>query len=113
LAVRLAQLAYQRDPAYGNGALASLMGTFETARAGGSSAKALLYFDQGIAMDSKKNAAPLVSKAEGFSLPAGDRAEFETLLRQALVISADRQDLQNVVMRERAQWLLSNAEDLF
>ena len=113
LAVRLARLAYEQVPSYGNGALASLMGTFEAARAGGSQAQALRYFDQSISLDAMRNAAPFVAKAEGVSLPGGNRAEFESLLRKALTISAVRTDLQNAVMRERAQWLLSNVEDLF
>jgi predicted anti-sigma-YlaC factor YlaD len=40
LAIRLAGLAWQRSPGYGDGALASLMGSFEVARPGGSVATA-------------------------------------------------------------------------
>jgi predicted anti-sigma-YlaC factor YlaD len=113
LAVRLAQLAYARDPHYGNGSLASLMGTFEAARTGGSNAQALMYFDQAIALGANRSAGPLVAKAEGVSLPSGNRIEFETLLQQALAVGVAHPDMQNVVMRERAQWLLGNADDLF
>ena len=113
LAVRLAHLAYAKDPHFGNGSLASLMGTFETARAGGSSARALVYFDQAIALGSALNAGSLVAKAEGVSLPNGNRPEFESLLRQALAVSIAHPDMQNAVMRERAQWLLGIADDLF
>jgi len=35
------------------------------------------------------------------------------LLRQAVAISAANPDLPNSVMRERALWLLDNADDLF
>lgn len=113
LAVRLAHLAYAKDPHYGNGSLASLMGSFETARAGGSSAQALIYFDQAIALGATLSAGPLVAKAESVSLPNGNRPEFETLLRQALAVSIAHLDMQNAVMRERAQWLLAIADDLF
>ena len=51
--------------------------------------------------------------AESIALPANDRKAFEALLRQALDIAAKRRDLQNGVMRERAQWLLDTAEDRF
>lgn len=113
LAVRLAHLAYAMEPQYGNGSLASLMGTFETARAGGSSAQALIYFDQAIALGAKFSASALVAKAEGVSLPSGNRPEFESLLRQALAVSSAHPNVQNAVMRERAQWLLGIADDLF
>jgi predicted anti-sigma-YlaC factor YlaD len=113
LAVRLAQLAYDKQPEYGQGALAGLMGSFEAARPGGSSAQAMRYFDQAIALGGSRNAGPLVAKAEGVALPAGDRAAFESLLRQALTVSQQQPDIQNAVMRERARWLLSSADDLF
>jgi len=113
LAVRLARLAWQKNPGYGDGALASLMGSFETARPGGSRQQALLYFDQAIAVSAGKSAGPFVAKAESIALPAGDRAAFEALLHQALLASDARRDLPNEVMRERAQWLLETADDIF
>jgi predicted anti-sigma-YlaC factor YlaD len=113
LAVRLAQLAYAKDAGFGSGSLASLMGSFESARAGGSSAQALKYFNQAIDFGAGRSAGPLVAKAEGVSLPQGERVAFEALLRQALAVSAAHPDMQNAVMRERALWLLSNADDLF
>lgn len=113
LAVRLAHLAWAVSPDYGSGALASLMGTFEAARPGGSRAQAAQYFDQAIAAGAGKNAGPLVAKAESMALPAGDRPAFDALLKQALTASEMQHDLQNTVMRERAQWLLDTADDLF
>jgi hypothetical protein len=113
LVVRLAQRAYAQNPAYGNGALASLMGTLELARAGGSSAQALAYFDQAIALAADRSAGPWVAKAEGTAQAAGDRSAFEALLRQAIAIADTHPDMQNAVMRERALWLLSIADDLF
>lgn len=113
LAMRLAELAWQTVPHFGHGALASLMGQFEAARAGGSQAKALAYFDQAIAAGGAHNAGPYVAKAEAIAQPAGDRAAFEALLKQALSVSAERTDLANQVMRQRAQWLLDMADDLF
>jgi len=113
LAIRLAHLAWKKYPSYGDGALASLMGSFETARSGGSHQQALVYFDQAIAASAGKSAGPFVAKAEGIALPAGERPAFEALLRQAIVASDARHDLQNAVMRERALWLLTTADDLF
>jgi predicted anti-sigma-YlaC factor YlaD len=113
LAIRLAELAWHAAPAYGHGSLASLMGTFEANRPGGSAAQATLYFDQAITLGAGRNAGVLVAKAEAVALPAGDRPAFENLLKQALAASELQLDLSNLVMRERALWLLESAEDLF
>lgn len=113
LAVRLATLAWKSKPDHGDGALASLMGSFEAARPGGSMRQALAYFDQGIALGAGRNAGAFVAKAEGWALPSNDRSAFEALLRQALTASDARRDLSNGVMRERALWLLEAADDLF
>lgn len=112
-AVRLARMAWERNPVHGDGALASLMGSFEAARPGGSARQAALYFDQAIAASAGRSAGPFVAKAESLALPAADRREFESLLRKALAISAQRPDLPNEVMRERALWLLDTADDRF
>ena len=112
-AIRLARLAYQTAPAHGQGALASLMGSFEAARPGGSRQQAARYFDVAITLGAGKSAGAFVAKAESIALPAGDRPAFDALLRQALAASASRADLQSAVMRERALWLLATADDLF
>ncbi len=113
LAIRLARLAWEKQPDHADGALSSLMGTFETARPGGSQQQAVTYFDRAISASRGKSAGAYVGKAEGIFLPAGDRPSFEALLRQAIVASAARRDLENTLMRERAQWLLDSADDLF
>jgi len=58
-------------------------------------------------------AAALLVRAEDIALPAGDRAGFEALLRQALAAVGPRRDLNSQVMRERAQWLLDTIDDRF
>ena len=115
-AVRLTQLAWQADPAWGQGALTGLLATFEASRPGGSQPQALAWFDQAIAQGGGNNAGALVGKAEGYAQPAGDRALFESLLKQAVAIKDapdSPQALQNEVMRRRASWLLEQAPDLF
>jgi hypothetical protein len=89
------------------------MGTLEGAKVGGSRQKALAYYDQAIAFGKGQEAGPFVAKAEGVALPAEDRKQFEQLLKQAIDISQQHRSLQNEVMRERAQWLLSSVDDLF
>lgn len=116
LAVRLAQLAWQTDPTWGQGSLTSLLATFEAARPGGSQQQALAWFDLAIEQSAGRSAGTYLAKAEGVTLPAGDRAQFESLLQQALAIhdAADSPLLtQNKVMRRRARWLLERAADLF
>ncbi len=113
LSMRLAELAWQVDPNYGQGALASLMGTLEGAKVGGSRQKALAYYDQAIVLGQGQEAGPFVAKAEGVALPAEDRKQFEQLLKRAIDISQQHRSLQNEVMRERALWLLSSVDDLF
>lgn len=116
LALRLARLAWAADPAWGRGALTGLLASFESSRPGGSQKQALIYFDQAIAQAGTQGVGALVSKAEGYAQPAGDRALFEQLLRQALAIADDGDDgqaLLNEVMRRRARWLLAKADDLF
>ena len=69
--------------------------------------------DAAIVAGAGKSAGAYVAKAESIALKAGDRPAFEALLRQALRVSAEHRDLPNEVMRERAQWLLATADDLF
>ena len=116
LAIRLAELAWVADPAWGEGALTGLLGSFEAGRPGGSQSRALAYFDQAIAQSGGKDAGAYLGKAEGYALPAGDRPLFEQLLNQALAIKDEAlspRALQNEVMRRRARWLLERADDLF
>jgi hypothetical protein len=113
LAIRLAQLAYDIQPEHGQGSLAVLMAQFELARPGGTAAAAERYL--AVADRASDTAAPatLVARAELLALPAGDRAAYEKLLRQALAVSVERRDLTSQVLRARAQWLLDTLDDRF
>ena len=116
LAIRLAELAWHADPTFGDGNLASLMGSFEAARPSGSPARAARYFDDAIRLSGGRSAGAWVAKAEGVAQPAGDKAAFVALLRQAIAVQdspASPHALANEVMRRRARWLLGNADDLF
>ena len=113
LAYRLATLAWKLNPNYGNGGLSSLMGSFESAQPGGSLVKATQYFDAAITISQGKNAGPYIAKAEGIALAQGEREAFEILLKKAIDTSDKHPDLSNTLMRERAQWLLQTADDLF
>lgn len=115
LVVRLAAVAQRADPEWGDGAMTSLRATLEAARPGGDRIMASRWFDSAITRAQGKLVAPYVAKAESIALPAGQREEFEFLLKQALTVPAGSgpNTLQNTVMRQRAAWLLNQAPDLF
>lgn len=113
LSIRLAERAHATAPDHGDGALASLMGTLEAARPGGSPARALAYFDQALQLGQGRQAGALLAKAEGWAQPAGDKTAFAALLDEALAVSARHPSLANDAARRRAQWLLAQIDDLF
>ena len=115
-AIRLARLAWLADPAWGDGTLASLMGSFEAARPGGSARQAEAYFDEALRLAAGRSVGAFVAKAEGVAQPAGDKAAFLDLLHQAEAVRdapGSPLTLANEVMRRRARWLAENADDLF
>jgi hypothetical protein len=112
-AMRLARLAWQRRPEFGDGGLATLMGTFETARPGGTAKQAQAYYDQALAGSQGRSAGPLVAQAETLALAAGDRPRFEALLQRALAVAQTRRDLTNEAMAQRARWLLDTVDERF
>jgi hypothetical protein len=79
LAIRLAELAWAVDPAWGDGALTGLLGSFEAGRSAGNAQRALSYFDQSIAQSAGRSAGAYLAKAEGYAQPAGDRALVRTI----------------------------------
>lgn len=116
LAIRLAELAWAADPNWGAGALTGLLGTFESARPGGNLQRALVYFEQSITQADGRSVGAYLAKAEGYALPAGDRALFEQLLAQALAVKDEAGSsfaVQNEVMRRRARWLQEKTGELF
>lgn len=113
LAIRLATLAWAKDPHFGNGGLTSLLGTFEASRTGGSLLIADQYFDQAIAQSRGQSASPWVSKAENIAIQKQDKQAFTQWLQSAIRISEMHRNLENEVMRERASWLLEMVDDLF
>jgi predicted DNA-binding ribbon-helix-helix protein len=110
--LKLAQMAWQANPKFDHGALASMMGTLELARPGGKTANAEKYFDLGIQWR-KDQIAPLVSKAENWAVATQDQDTFKKLLNQAIENAKDKTDLTNTVMVRRARWLLTETDNLF
>jgi predicted anti-sigma-YlaC factor YlaD len=54
-----------------------------------------------------------VAKAESWAIAQQDRAAFEALLNKAIEISQTQRSLASQIMRARAQWLLSQVDDIF
>ena len=112
-AIILAKLAWLKQPDFSQGALSSLMGTFEAARPGGSATQAAAYFEQAVVAAQGQSAGVYVAQAESLALPKGDRASFDALLHKAVQVASLHRNLPNDIMRERATWLLGMADDLF
>lgn len=111
-AVALARAAYATTPDHGQGALASLLGSLEAGRPGGSLAQAQHYFERAQAAG-RNRPGVRVAMAEALALPAGQRDTFEALLREALALPVPPGDLDAQVMQRRARWLLARTDDLF
>jgi hypothetical protein len=112
-AILLARLAWETEPDWGQGALASLMGNFELARPGGSRTEALRHFDRAIVLAANQSAGPWVAKAEAIALAEGDRESFERFLLRGMEIAANAPSLHNQAMLAQARWLMANADELF
>jgi hypothetical protein len=110
--LRLAELAWQIDPQFDQGALASMMGILELAKPGGKPEAAEKYFDLAIQWRGLQ-VAPLIAKAENWAVATQNKDAFSLLLNQAIALSKGQNDLTTTVMRRRAQWLLDNTDNLF
>jgi predicted anti-sigma-YlaC factor YlaD len=115
----LVHRAMATDPGTGDGALHTFLISYEAARpAGGPAAMALArrHFDVAIARSGGLDAAPRVALAEAVARTGSGRAEFESLLRDALAVDPDRapsRRLANLVSQRRARWLLTQTDNLF
>lgn len=111
--------AYELNSDYDHGAIDQFLITYEPARQGikGDFAeRCKLHFDRSVQLTDGQTAAPYVAYAESVSIQKQNRAEFESLLNQALAINPNARmewRLSNIVMQRRATWLLSREDDLF
>ena len=111
--------AYALNPDYEHGAIDQFLISYESARQGVKgdyAARSRMHFDRAISLSKGKLASPYVAYAESVSLPKQNRTEFDSVLRQALAVNPDSRvewRLSNVVMQQRALWLLSREDELF
>ena len=110
--------ALELDEAYDAGAIHSFLIAYEMVRPGATDppeVRARRHFDRAVELTSGQHAGPFVSLAENVAVTRQDRAEFQSLLNQALAVNADARPewrLVNLVMQRRARWLLAHVDDL-
>ena len=111
--------ALELDETFGAGAIHGFLITYEMARqgsAGDPAVRSRLHFDRAVVISKGQLASPYVSYAEAVSLSHQNRAEFERMLKDALAIDVNAKPewrLENLVMQQRARWLMSKVPDLF
>ncbi len=111
--------ALELDETYDYGAIHSFLITYEMSRAGGKgdpAARSLQHFERAMSLGNNAQASPLVAYAEAVCVQQQNRAQFQTLLQQALAIEVNARPefrLVNVVMQRRARWLLGRIDELF
>ncbi len=111
--------AYELDPDYADGTIDDFYILYYAslpADLGGSAEKAREHFRLAVEKSDGQNASPYLSLATTLSIQNQDLEEFENLLNTALEIDVDKNPetrLMNVIMQDKAEWLLQNKEDFF
>lgn len=107
------------DPDFDHGALHTFLIGYEINRpnpAADAIERARNHFTRAVELSSGLQAEPYVSLAESVAVARRDRTEYETLLKRALAVDADRKPewrLANLVAQRRARWLLARVDTLF
>jgi len=111
--------ALQLDEAWDAGAIHTFLISYELNRPqrnGDPVTRARAHFQRAVELSEGQQAAPYVALAESVCVSVQNRAEFERMLKQALAIDVNARPqwrLANVVMQQRARWLLSRTDQLF
>ena len=83
---------------------------------GGSPDSARTHFERAVSLSKGTRASPYVTMAQSVSVLTQNRSEFDRLLHQALAVDpeAERsQRLANLVLQQRARFLLGREDELF
>jgi hypothetical protein len=113
----LAERALALDETWNRAALHELMITVESQdeAMGGSEARARRHFARAVEVQQGLSPGPYLSLAMGVAKPKQDRAEFASLLKQALAIDPEKDPANRLVVilgRQRAQVLLDHIDDI-
>jgi predicted anti-sigma-YlaC factor YlaD len=115
----LAERALALDESWSQGALHEFFVSFDAARgaaSGGGPKAARAHLDRAQALSHGKKLGGLVAYAEGVSVQAQDKREFEQLLKRVVDFEADDAPdfrLANLIAQKRAKLLLAHEDDLF
>jgi predicted anti-sigma-YlaC factor YlaD len=114
----LAERALALDETWGKGALHEMFISLDSLpeALGGSPPRAREQFKRAIELDKGLSPGPYVALATGVAMPAQDRAEFESLLTQALAIDPEKDPsnrLVTLVQQRRARSLLDHIDTMF
>jgi hypothetical protein len=83
---------------------------------GDAEARSREHFRRAVELSDGKMAAPYVALAEAVTIQNQKKSEFVSLLNQALAMNVDERPewrLANLIMQQRARWLLSRVDELF
>ncbi len=111
--------ALELDEDFDNGAIHSFLISYNLSRPGSPEEKierSTRHFERAMELSRGNSAGPLVAFAEAVALERQDAAAFRSLLERALAIDLDaapERRLANLIVQERARWLLGRVDDLF
>ncbi len=110
--------ALELDPDYEDGAIHVFLISFEQARSaeGDPFERSRYHFERAMELQKGRQIGALVAYAESVCVPKQDRQNFQRLLNEALAFDAESHPefrLVNLIMQERAAWLLSQTDSLF
>jgi predicted anti-sigma-YlaC factor YlaD len=111
--------ALELDESFDHGAIHTFLTAYELSRPGGAGdprERARTRYERALALSDGAHAGPLLTYAESVCVQQQDRAQFESLLRQALAINPDTRPewrLVNLVLQARARRLLARTDELF
>ena len=119
VAETLMPLILELDEAYDHGAIHAFLTAYELNRPGVTGdpfIRSRTHYERARALSGGAHAGPLLTFAENVCVRQQDRAQFESLLHQALAINPDAKPewrLVNLVLQARARRLLARTDELF
>lgn len=114
----LMQRALEIDEDYADGAIHEVFISLDgvSPSMGGDAARARRHFERAVELSKGKSASAYVTMAVSVAQPAQNRAEFTTLLEQALAVNPDDVPdirLATLIAQQRARLLQARVDDLF
>jgi len=107
------------DEGFQDGALHTLLVSYESSRPGGKRGwqeRSRAHFARAVELSKGRRAGPFVALAESVCIQEQKKAEFDELIGKALAIDADAfpdARLENLVLQARARWLAAREAELF